>query len=458
MKRKIYLIQPTYRCREGRLLQGRRLFMHSLAIPALSATIPADWEKQFCLEYFQDIDFDTDAGVVGISCMCSDIFRGSEIAGEFRRRGKKVIFGGATAQLWKRLVAPVADAVVLGHPGPEEMKEVLDDALGGRLRREYRLGMNVDFPFDYATLPAKSISFLPVLASVGCRNHCQFCCTAAMENGQYHLRPIDVVLQDMRNVRRLTRRIVFVDTNLYNDREHLAELCERMIAEDFRFIWGSECTLSVGDDPRILRLLREAGCRLLIIGIESTSQSNLRDMGKPNLVRRYREQLERIRQAGISVGGFFMFGMDDDSRSTVEELFRFVRDARISLPLVNLLTPVPGTALFKRLKAEGRMLTGDEVDFLKQNLAYDTPMYRCYFRPQQMRPVEAEQALLELRSRLCTFPEILRRSLVPDPILSVVLLLMNLRYRSETRAIARALKREPAERTFRGTRISRSVS
>ncbi len=439
MKKKIYLIQPSYRSRDGRLLQGRRLFMHSLAIPALSATVPADWEKQFCLEYFEDIDFDSDAGIVGISCMCSDIFHGSEIAQEFRKRGKKVIFGGATAQLWKHLVEPFADAVVLGHPGPRQMKEVLDDALGGRLRPEYRFGMDVDFPFDYSPLATRRISFMPVLASVGCRNRCQFCCTATMDRGRYHLRPIDAVLRDMQAVRRLTRHVVFVDTNLYNEREHLAELCERMIAEQFGFIWGSECTLSVGDDPQTLRLLRRAGCRLLFIGIESISQSNLRDMGKPNMVRRYSEQIGRIREAGISVGGFFIFGFDADSRATGEELFQFIRNTRISLPFINLLTPVPGTTLFERLKAEGRMLTGDEVDFLKQNLAYDTPMYRCYFLPRQMQPHEAEQALLELRLRLCSLLEILRRSLVPDPLLSGVLLLMNIRYRAETRAIARAL-------------------
>jgi radical SAM superfamily enzyme YgiQ (UPF0313 family) len=440
MKKKIYLIQPTYRSVDGRLLQGRRLFLHSLALPALSAAVPPDWEKQFCLEYFEDIDFDTDAGIVGISCMCSDIFRGTEIAEEFRRRGKMVLFGGVTAQLWRHLIDPFADAVVLGHPGPVQIKEILDDALGGRLRHEYRFGMNVDFPFDYSLLAGRRISFMPVLSSVGCRNHCEFCSTAAMDKGHYHLRPVNVIASDMRAVRRMTRRIAFVDTNLYNDREHLAELCERMIAEDFGFIWGSECTLSIGDDPRTLRLLRRAGCRLLIVGIESISQSNLRDMSKPNCVHRYGEQLAAIRKAGISVGGFFIFGFDGDSESTLEELCRFIRDSRINLPLVNILTPVPGTALFDRLKSEGRLRMGDEVEFLKQNLAYDTPMYRCYFVPRQMSPTEAEQALLELRSRLCSVPETFRRSLVRDPLLAAVLLTMNLRYRAETRAIARALR------------------
>lgn len=444
MKKKIYFIQPTYRTRDSRLLQGARVFMHSLAIPALSAAVPPDWEKQICVEYFEDIDFETEAGVIAISCMCYDIFRGSEIAQEFRKRGKTVIFGGATARLWKHVVAPVADAVVFGNPGPLEMKEILDDAEKGRLRREYWLGMNVDFPFDYSLLAGRKISFMPVLASVGCRNHCEFCCTPAMDKGLYHLRPVDVVVRDLRTVRRMTRRIVFVDTNLYNDGGHLANLCERMIAEDFGFVWGSECTLSIGDDPETLRLLRRAGCRLLTIGIESISQSNLRDMRKPNVVQRYTEQIGKIREAGISVGGFFIFGFDADNSSAIDELFHFIHDARISLPIVNLLLPVPGTRLFDRLKAEGRMLMGDDMDFLKQSLLYDTPTYRCYFVPKQMRPEEAEQALLKLRKRLCSLREIVRRSMVPDPLLAGVLFLLNISDRAQTRAIARALREKPA--------------
>jgi radical SAM superfamily enzyme YgiQ (UPF0313 family) len=440
VKKKIYFIQPTYRDDKGRLFQGARLFTHSLTIPALSAAVPPNWEKQTCLEYFDDVDFESDAGVVGISCMGSDIFRGLEIAEEFKKRGKTVIFGGATAQLWKHVVASIADAVVFGNPGPLEMKEILDDAEKGRLQREYWLGMNVDFPFDYSVLAGRRISFMPMIAGVGCRGHCEFCCTATMYKGRHHLRPVDVVLTDMRTVRRMTRRIVFVDTNLYNDRGHLINLCERMIAEDFGFVWGAECPPSVGDDPETLRLLQRAGCRLLVIGIETISQSALKNMGKANLVQRYAEQIGRIREAGIRVGGFFMFGFDTDNVSVADELFNFIHGLRISLPTLNFLTPIPGTMLFDRLKAEGRLLVSDEADFLTRDLLFYGPRFRCYFKPAQMSPAEAEQAFLRLRKRLYSPLEIIRRSIVPDTLLAGVIFSGNLRCRAETKAIARALK------------------
>ena len=442
LKRKIYLIQPTYRDRDGRLLKERSLFLHSLALPALSAAIPPAWEKEFCLEHFEEINYDSDASVIGISCMVCDIFHACEIAEAFKKRGKIILIGGCAAPLWKHVVQASVDALVYGNPGLEGLERVLSDVENGSLSPEYQFGTNVDYPFDYEVLAGRRISFMPALASIGCANRCEFCCTAAMCNGRYHLRSLEAVMADLRAVRRLTRRVAFVDSNLYNNRDHLKELCRRIVDENLDIIWGAECTLAVGDDPDVLGLLRLAGCRLLVIGIETVNEGNLRKMGKPNHVQRYREQIGRIREAGIFVAGFFVFGFDNDDRSTVEDLIRFVREAHISLPLVNLLTPVPGTRLFDRFKSEGRILMSDEADFLRQNLLYDTPMYRCHFLPKHMAPQEAEQSCLDLRNRLSSLRAVIIRSLVPDLFMATVLFFLNYRFRRETRAIAKLLRKE----------------
>src|SRR4030042_4440066 len=97
MKKKIYLIQPTYRNVDGRLLKGTSLFIHSLVLPILSATIPTDWKKEFCLEYFEDVNYQSDASVVGISSMGYDLVHGCEIAETFKKQGKVVILGGYQA-------------------------------------------------------------------------------------------------------------------------------------------------------------------------------------------------------------------------------------------------------------------------------------------------------------------------------------------------------------------------
>jgi radical SAM superfamily enzyme YgiQ (UPF0313 family) len=445
MKKKIYLVQPTYRDRDGRLLKaGPRLFTHSLAIPALSAAIPSAWEKDHCLEYFEDVNLETDASVVGISCLGYDLFRGRELAETFRKRGKIVVFGGCASELWKDVITSVADAIVCGNPGKAAVAGILADAERGELAPEYHCDIDLDYQFDYSVLArkgiARQISLLPAIASAGCSHQCEFCCTAAKFKGRYYPRSLDVVMADLRVLRRLRRHFVFVDSNFFVDREHVVRLAERMIAENLGLTWGAECTIDIGDDPEILDLLKRAGCRSLLIGVETLDQRNLNRMRKPFLVERYRDEIRRIQNAGIIVAGFFIFGFDGDTRSTVDEFCEFVRELNIALPFFNFLCPVPGTRFFDRMKREGRLLAVGEDAYLRQNVIYGAPTHRCLFRPQPMSPREAELAFVELRERVSSFPAIIRRSVALGPVLAPVVFLMNLAARRETRAVARAVR------------------
>ncbi len=126
MKKKIYIVQPSYRDRSGCLIKaGSNLFTNSLAVPAISAAMPADWEKEYCLEYFEDINLETNAPVVGITCLGYDLFRGRELAEQFRKRGKIVLFGGCASELWKDQIRTVAHTVVSGNPGRNDLAKIL---------------------------------------------------------------------------------------------------------------------------------------------------------------------------------------------------------------------------------------------------------------------------------------------------------------------------------------------
>ena len=445
MKKKIYLVQPSYRDRDGRLLKaGHSLFTHSLAIPALSAAVPPEWERDFCLEYFEPVNLETDAPVVGISCLGYDIFRGRELAEEFRKRRKVVVFGGCASELWKDLIQPVANTVVCGNPGRTDVAAILADIEQGRLLPEYRCETDLDYPFDYSVLARKRIArrifFMPALASAGCSNQCDFCCTAAKYKGRHDLRSLDVVMEDLRALRGLTRHFVFVDSNFYLDREHVLGLSQRIIDERLGRSWSAESTINVGDDPEVLSLMKKAGCRALLIGFETLSQLNLKQMQKPFAVERYRDQVRNIQKAGIIVTGFFIFGFDEDDRSTVDELCDFVRDLDISVAFFNFLCPVPGTRFHDRMRSEGRLLAVGEDSYLQQNVIYSVPTHRCLFQPSRMSPREAELAFVELRERLSSWPAIIRRSAGLGPIMGPAVFLMNLGVRRETRAIARAVR------------------
>lgn len=448
MKRKIYLIQPSYRDKNGSLLKGKSLYIISLALPALSATIPPDWEKEFCYEYFDDLNFDTDASVIGISSMGYEIFRGVEIADEFRRRGKTVIFGGFQPHISTSYLNGRCDSIIHGNPGAAEMSAILSDAESHTLKKEYFCTPDLSYRFDYSVIEKRKIFFMPVLLGVGCRNWCDYCCIGHIYEGKYYLRKFEHVLDELEHLHRTTRRIAFVDTNIYNNREYLIRVCEAMVRRRYRFVWGAQCTIDIGDDPETLHLLKKAGCSVLFIGMETIDQSNLDAVHKKHAAESYRRKVANIHGAGIRIAAFFMYGLDGDTLDTASRMSKFITENRIALPMLNILVPTPGTKLYDRLKAEGRILMKDEQDFLKNNIAYNSSFNLCFYIPRNMTPTQVEEGFIDLLGSLSGFGQIIRRSVNSNMSLSVFLLYMNWSFRREFLRL-RKLRRETA--------VSRSV-
>lgn len=436
MKKKIYLIQPTYRNVNGFLLKGKRLFLHSLVLPILSATIPSDWEKEFCLEYFEDINYGSEASVVGISSMGYDLGHGLEIARIFKKRGKIVIFGGYQAYFSRNHLGPFCDSIVFGNPGPLEMKKILGDIESGQLEPEYHCGTEIDFPFDYSVLAEKTIYFTPVLSSVGCRNQCDFCCTAAIYKGRYRLRDLNDVFTDLQVARRRTRHLAFVDSNIYNNREYLVRLCSRIIQEKLDIRWGAESTIDIAEDLGVLNLLRRAGCKILFIGLETLNQHSLNFINKPYLAERYADSIQRIHRAGIYVAAYFILGLDEEIHSSFDDLFEFIHKTRVNLPSLNFLHPAPGTRIFDRLNRQGRLLIRSEDEFIQnKDLHYNASCNRCLFIPKHMSAEDAENKFIDLYRKLNSFREIFWRSVTFDPLGAAFLLYMNLSFRRDAKKI-----------------------
>lgn len=431
MKKKICYIQPTYQTSEGTLLKGNSLYVHSLAMPALSAATPPDWEKKVVLQYFDDIDYDTDASIIAITSMGYDISQGIEIALEFRRRNKIVIFGGYQAHFSSHLLKDICDCVVHGNPGPNDMKQILADAGNYRLQREYHCGIDINFPFDYSILAGKNITFMPVLSSIGCINDCDFCCTAAVYKRRFRLRKIEYVIEDLKSIKKISKKAGFVDNNIYNNRDYLLKLLKAMLANDIDLRWGAQVTIDIGDDPEVLRYLYKAGCRLLFIGMETLNQENLAGVNKKYTVQSYRERLRNINKSGIKVAGYFMFGLDNDTKETPQMLYDFISTSGISIPILNILIPVPGTRLFERLQKENRILFDEEQELLRNNSFYNSACNTCFFIPKLMTAEEAEQGFLELYGKLAGYTQIIKRSLSFDPVMMIFLLGMNIIFRKE---------------------------
>jgi radical SAM superfamily enzyme YgiQ (UPF0313 family) len=432
MNKKVYIIQPTYRKMNGSKVKGWSLFNHSLNLPILSAVIPDDWQKESCLEYFDEVNFDSDANVILITCMGYDIVHALDIAGTFKNIGKTVIFGAHMDDFSDKILTDVCDSVFYGYPSPKEMSGLLNDVLSNNLSPCYKFGVSLNFPFDYSVLNGKKMPVIQVQASAGCKNKCNYCCAVPPSfSGQYKLRKIEHVISDLKAVSKISHYVSFIDANIYNNRKFLKKLCQRIIDEKIKLIWGAQSTVDIGNDAESLRLLRDAGCHILFLGLESLNQNNLCFLNKPYKSDEYEKQVSEIKKAGIHVAGYFMLGMDFDNGKSSEAIYNFVQLSGISLPVINVLMPVPGTKIFEFLKNEGRLLMDCYDKFLKNKPLYSVPCQKVFFVPKRISTDELTETYLYLVRRLYSYREILKRAVVANPYDAVKILIMNLELRKK---------------------------
>ena len=124
--------------------------------------------------------------------------------------------------------------------------------------------------------------------------------------------------------------------------------------------WYGLATVLLADDAELLELAARSGCKGLLMGLESISETNLRQNHKGfNTPADYAGVVERLHAHGIALQGCFVFGLDDDKPDVFMKTAEFAVAAGIDLPRFAVVTPFPNTPLYKRLEAEGRLLTRD---------------------------------------------------------------------------------------------------
>ena len=151
------------------------------------------------------------------------------------------------------------------------------------------------------------------------------------------------------------RLVFFLDDNLLANRRHARALFD--VLRGSGIVWQAAASLDVARDPRYLDEAYEAGCRSLFVGFESLSPENMRGNNKPvNAATDYAEACRRFHDAGIMINGSFVFGFDCDGPDVFDRTVEFAIESKILTASFHVLTPLPGTRVFARLEAEGRIL------------------------------------------------------------------------------------------------------
>ena len=404
--KKLLLIQPSPYEKEGKVIKKKKLYFTGLALPLLAALTPDDWETELIYEVIEDVPFDTDADLIGVSTMGHGVIRSIDIAKEYRRRGKTVILGGYMASIMPEEAVKYCDSLIIGD-AELVWQQMLSDFENGKLKKTYEKPLEGNW---YSTpsprfdlLEGKNLGdFLPVQAGRGCPNSCSFCSVSCLYRGRYVKRPLPEVIRDIEQIKSLGyKKILLLDDNIFSDRKYLDSLLDTLIKLDIS--WMSQCEITIGKDDELLEKLQKSGCTTLSFGLESISRESLISMDKGWAVpAEYDFLIQNIRNHGIDVSTEMVVGGEGDTLESIRMTKDFIERNKISVPRFYILTPFPGTRFFDQIKEEGRLVNNDIYSYDGTSAVY---------RPKNMTPDELTQAYWELYSELFTIKSIIKRNI-----------------------------------------------
>ncbi len=362
--KRLLLINPANAYRKG-YLNRRESKQVPLGLGIIAALTPAPWKVTLLDENFREFHY-READLVGITAVTASAPRAYEIAAEYRAQGIPVVMGGIHASSMPDEALNYVDSVVIGE-AEGAWGQVLADFEAGQLRSLYRSGLASPdkIPAARHDLFHPGYLFASIQTSRGCPMDCDFCSVPWFNGHQYRLRSTETILEEIRSVQK--PMIYFVDDNIigYNQiaEDHAVRLFEGMIRLGLKKDWFAQASINIAQKPEILKLAARSGCRMLLIGIEAEDPEALKSSNKRiNLrlgVENYKQAFRVIHKHGINVLGAFIFGMESDTPESVRKRTDYILSSSVDVTQASVMTPLPGTRIFERMRAEGRLMCTD---------------------------------------------------------------------------------------------------
>ncbi|MCK5554019.1 MAG: radical SAM protein, partial [Deltaproteobacteria bacterium] len=305
--------------------------------------------------------------------------RAYQIADAYRKKGIRVVLGGIHPTAVPDEAAEHADAVVIGE-AEQSWPQLLKDFQRGNLKAFYRQNRLTDL----STLPVPrrdihgSKGYFPlgvVQATRGCPYRCEFCSVRTFFGDTFRLRPLNDVISEVKGMRH--KLLMFNDDNIIGHPGYSRELLQAITP--LKKKWMGQASLAGLRDEKTIRLMAQSGCIGLLIGFESIIEKNITSIGKlQNRPSHYMEVINSLHRNGIAIWASFIFGFDYDDPTVFERTVEFAIKAKIFSAVFAMLTPYPGTELYNRMKAEGRLT--DEKWWLREGQQDRAP----HFEPMGM--------------------------------------------------------------------------
>jgi len=359
-----------------------------LGLATLAGHLAPDDVIELQDEHVEALRLDDEPELVIIQVYITNASRAYRYADQYRARGSHVCLGGLHVTSLPDEAAAHADTIFLG-PGDETFPEFLRDFRRGGARARYTAPARrslAGLPPPRRDLIKRHLYLVPnsLVVSRGCPHRCDFCYKEGFFAGgtAFYVQSVDDALAQIEALP--GRHLYFLDDHLFGDPRFAAMLFDGM--KGMRRLWQSAATVNSVLKPGLLEKAAAVGLRSLFVGFENLDANNLRDHGKvQNLGRNYDEAIRRMHDNGVMVNGSFVFGMDEDGPDVFARTTAWAVAQGIETASFHVMTPYPGTGLYQRIEAEGRLLHRDWD-------RYDTR--RCVYRPAKMSVDELEQGYM----------------------------------------------------------------
>jgi radical SAM superfamily enzyme YgiQ (UPF0313 family) len=403
-RRHALLINPFYP-KDQHASFGKHVLTPTLALTSIAAATPPEWTVAYWDENLLQGPPPSDPfpQVVGISVHLTFARRAFALARWYRERGAAVVLGGLHVLSNPEDCAPHADALAIGE-GVQLWGRILRDAEAGKLAPRYE-GSYRDPSYRDDPAPRRDIlprgQFLTttsLIATRGCHNRCGFCYLATEGlHMPYLVRDVEQIAAEFAADDQPYG--VFIDNNLGSRPEYLKQLCRAL--RPLEKIWSAAVSIDVTDDVDTIREMALAGCTGVFVGFESLHPDNIADAHKKSpRPDDYARRVALLHDHGIQVNGSFVLGFDHDRPEVFERTTDWIEQNRLECATFHILTPYPGTPLFRQMDSEDRLLHRDWT-------SYDTA--HVVFRPKQMSIRQLEDGYAWCYQRLFSHRSIWRR-------------------------------------------------
>lgn len=366
-----------------------------LGLLTLAAMTPPEWRVHFREapvvndELVQAIVREK-PDLVAISALTASILEAYALGDALGREGIQVVLGGLHVTAMAEEASQHADAVVVGD-GEPVWQEMLRDAEAKTLRKVYR----AERPFDLRDAPVPRLDLLgscerpryTLQTARGCPLACEFC-GASRLLGPFREKPIQNIESELAAIKALRRRPVveLADDNTFAGRRDPDELLKTLERSGIRYF--TEADWRIGERPEVLSRLAASGCVQVLFGVE-TMELRYRGMGAKGAgIGRVMDAAKRIQDAGVAAIGCFVVGADGEDYESLQALGDFLQEAPLADVQLTLQTPFPGTALYRKLAEQRRLLP-------ERNWSAYT-LFDLTYKPDKLSPEAMESGFRNL--------------------------------------------------------------